>query len=110
MEESLGWHRLAALSDLREGEPFAAKLGDDPIALHRLDGVVFAIGDVCTHEFALLSGGFVEDGEIECPLHQARFDIRTGRCLSPPATMDLPTYDVRIDGDNVYVCGKPKQT
>src|SRR3982074_3536693 len=110
MDESFGWHRLAALSDLREGEPFGVGVGDDPSALHRLDGVVFAIGDVCTHEFALLSGGFVEDGEIECPLHQARFDIRTGRCLSPPASIDLPTYDVRIDGDNVFVRGKPKET
>jgi hypothetical protein len=42
-----------------------------------------------------LSGGFVEDGVIEGPLHQATFDIRTGRCLSPPATADLPTYEVR---------------
>jgi 3-phenylpropionate/trans-cinnamate dioxygenase ferredoxin component len=106
MDEAFDWHRVAALSDLREDDPVAATLGDDPIALHRVDGVVYAIGDVCTHEFARLSGGFVEDGVIECPLHQARFDIRTGRCLSPRATADLPVYGVRIDGDAVYVRAK----
>jgi nitrite reductase/ring-hydroxylating ferredoxin subunit len=110
MEESSGWHRIAALSDLRENEPYAASLGDDPIALHKVDSAVYAIGDVCTHEFALLSGGFVECGVIECPLHQATFDIRTGRCLSPPATADLPTYEVRIDGDTVYVRAKARSS
>jgi nitrite reductase/ring-hydroxylating ferredoxin subunit len=106
MEEASDWHRIATLSDLRENEPHAASVENDPIALYKVDGVVYAIGDVCTHEFALLSGGFVEDGVIECPLHQATFDIRTGRCLSPPATADLPTYEVRIDGGAVYVRAK----
>jgi nitrite reductase/ring-hydroxylating ferredoxin subunit len=106
MEESSGWHRVVTLSDLRENDPYATNLGEDPIALYKVDGAVFAIGDVCTHEFALLSGGFVEGGVIECPLHQATFDIRTGRCLSPPATADLPIYDVRIDGDTIYIRAK----
>ena len=106
MDETSDWHRIAALSDLRESEPLAASLGDHPIALYRVDGMVYAIGDVCTHDFARLSGGFVEDGVIECPLHQAAFDIRTGQCLSPPATADLPIYEVRIDGDAVYVRAK----
>ena len=98
-----GWHRVAALGDLKEGEAFPVKLGETPIALYHIDGEVHAIDDVCTHEFALLSQGFVEAGAIECPLHQARFDIRTGRCLAPPADRDLRTYEVRIEGDQVYV-------
>jgi nitrite reductase/ring-hydroxylating ferredoxin subunit len=106
MAESSGWHRVATLSDLREGEAYATSLGEDPIALYKLDGAVYAIGDVCTHELALLSGGFVEGGVIECPLHQATFDIRTGRCLSPPATADLPIYEVRIDGDTISIRAK----
>jgi 3-phenylpropionate/trans-cinnamate dioxygenase ferredoxin component len=108
MHETSDWHHIAVLSDLRENEPFAATLGDDPIALHKVDGVVYAIGDICTHEFARLSAGFVEDGVIECPLHQATFDIRTGRCVSPPASADLPVYEVRIDGDAVYVRAKAR--
>jgi 3-phenylpropionate/trans-cinnamate dioxygenase ferredoxin subunit len=97
------WQRVAALSELAEGEAFPARLGDRMIALYRLDGKVYAIDDVCTHEFAQLSQGFLEDGAIECPLHQARFDIRTGRCLAPPATEDLRRYPVKIEGDAVYV-------
>lgn len=108
MNEMSEWQRIAALSDLRENEPHSASLGNDPIALYKVDGVVYATGDVCTHEFALLSGGFVEGEVIECPLHQATFDIRTGRCLSLPATEDLPTYDVRIDGETVYVRAKAR--
>ena len=98
-----GWQRVAALDDLKEGEAFPAKLGGAAIARYWIEGQVHAIDDVCTHEFALLSQGFVEGCAIECPLHQAMFDIRTGRCLSPPATVDLKTYAVKIEGDDVYV-------
>ena len=100
-----GWLRVAVLADLTDADaaPLAVKLGELPIALYRLDGKVYAIDDVCTHEFALLSQGFVEGGAIECPLHQARFDIATGRCLSGPATVDLRTYEVKIDGGEVFV-------
>ena len=68
-----------------------------------LDGKVYALADVCTHALALLSQGFIEDGAVECPLHGARFDIATGRCLAPPATVDLRSYDVRIEGGEVFV-------
>jgi nitrite reductase/ring-hydroxylating ferredoxin subunit len=108
MDEISDWHRIATLSDLHENEPLAATIGDDPIALHKIDGVVYAIGDLCTHDFAQLSAGFVDDGIIECPLHQAAFDIRTGKCLSRPATADLPVYEVRIDGGTVYVRAKAR--
>lgn len=97
------WRRVASASDLREGEGFAADLDGTPIALYRVAGEIHAIDDVCTHEFAVLSQGFVEDGTIECPLHAAQFRIATGECLSGPATDDLRTYEVRLDGDDVYV-------
>ncbi len=107
MPDSGLWCRVAALSELADDAALPVRLGDVPIALYRLNGQVHAIDDVCTHEFALLSQGFVEHGAIECPLHQARFDIVTGRCLAPPATVDLRRYAVRIDGDDVYVCARP---
>jgi 3-phenylpropionate/trans-cinnamate dioxygenase ferredoxin component len=103
MAETDGWLRVAALSALAEDAGLPVKLGDIPIALYRLDGKVYAIDDVCTHESALLSQGFVEGGAIECPLHQACFDIATGRRLSGPAATDLRSYAVRIEGDDVYV-------
>jgi NAD(P)H-dependent nitrite reductase small subunit len=104
MPDAGRWLRVATLGDLTEDAGLPARLGDIAIALYRLDGQVYAIDDVCTHAFALLSQGFVEGRTIECPLHQARFDIATGRCVAPPATVDLRTYAVRIDGDDVYVC------
>ena len=107
MPDSGLWRRVAALSELSDDAALPVRLGDVPIALYRLNGQVHAIDDVCTHEFALLSQGFVEHGAIECPLHQARFDIATGRCLAPPATVDLRRYAVRIEGNDVYVCARP---
>jgi nitrite reductase/ring-hydroxylating ferredoxin subunit len=100
------WHRVASSADLRDGEAFPVDLAGTPIALYRVDGKIHAIDDVCTHEYAVLSQGFVQDGTIECPLHAAQFDIATGECLSGPATQDLRTYEVRLEGDDIYVCAR----
>ncbi len=74
-----------------------------PERLYLVDGTVYAIGNLCTHEFALLTEGFVEGDAIECPLHQARFSIKTGKVLSEPADTDVPSYPVKVDGDDIYV-------
>ena len=103
MRKQDGWQRVAALADLADDAALAVRLGNRRIALYRLDGKVYALDDVCTHALALLSQGFIENGAVECPLHGARFDIATGRCLSPPATVDLRTYEVRVEGGEVYV-------
>jgi nitrite reductase/ring-hydroxylating ferredoxin subunit len=107
MSKLEGWQRVAAASQLRDGEPLPAKLGETPIALYRLGEHIYAIDDVCTHAFALLSQGFIENGAIECPLHQAKFDIATGKCLAAPATADLSRYAVRIEGEDIYVSTEP---
>jgi len=107
MSPQEGWQRVAAVSELSDEEAFPAKLGEVPIALYRLDKQVFAIDDVCTHEFALLSQGFIEGCAIECPLHQAKFDIKTGKCLAAPATVDLNRYAVRIETGEIYVSTQP---
>ena len=103
MQGSDVWQRVAALADLADDAGLPAQLGNRRIALYRLDGKVHALDDVCTHALALLSQGFIENDAVECPLHGARFDIATGRCLSPPATVDLRTYAVRIEGGEIYV-------
>jgi nitrite reductase/ring-hydroxylating ferredoxin subunit len=97
------WHRVASSADLRDGEPLPVDLAGTVIALYRVDDKIYAIDDVCTHEYATLSEGFVEGGTIECPLHAAQFDIATGECLCGPATQDLRTYEVRLEGDDIYV-------
>jgi nitrite reductase/ring-hydroxylating ferredoxin subunit len=101
--ESVTWHRVASRSKLTPANPLAVEVGDKLIGLYLLDDTVYAIGNLCTHEFALLTEGFVEGAAIECPLHQARFSIRTGKVLSEPADTDVPSYPVKVDGDEIYV-------
>ena len=101
--ESVTWHRAAGRSELTPANPLAVEVGGKLIGLFLVDGTVYAVGNLCTHEFAILTDGFVEGEVIECPLHQARFSIKTGKVLSEPADTDLPTYPVKLSGDDVYV-------
>ena len=73
------WIRIAAANQLQDDEVVAVSVQNMKLALYRIDGGYYATDNVCTHQFALLSDGYLEDGHIECPLHQARFDIRSGR-------------------------------
>ena len=100
---STDWHDVCAEADLAPNEPLGVEAAGTPIGLYRLEDGVHAISDVCTHEFALLSSGFAEGGRIECPLHQACFDIRTGECFGPMAERGLRTFAVRIVAGRVQV-------
>lgn len=97
------WHRVAAEDDLQPETPFAMRIGETQIAIIRLADGIFAVNDVCSHEYALLSEGFCEDGKLECPLHQACFDIRTGQALSAPASIAIATYPVKCESGDVFV-------
>ncbi|MCY1562961.1 Naphthalene 1,2-dioxygenase/salicylate 5-hydroxylase system, ferredoxin component [compost metagenome] len=79
------------------------QVGGRDIALYRVDGAVFATDNTCTHGQARLCDGFLEGHEIECPLHQGRFDIRDGRATCAPATDALRCYPVRIEGGRVFL-------
>ena len=99
-----GWVRVAAVSDVAEGQVHAVRVDGREIAVYHLPGGEFhATDNICTHEYAQLSDGWLENGAIECPLHAARFDIRTGKVLDPPATEDLKTYPVRALDDEIQV-------
>ena len=75
-----------------------------PLAVYHLEGGEFCATDnICTHEYACLSEGWLEDGFIECPLHAGRFDVRTGRQMGPPLEKDIRTFPVKIDGEDVLV-------
>ena len=97
------WHRVAAEADLAENMPLAVRVAGQEIAVVRLEDGIFAVNDICTHEYALLSDGYCEDGRLECPLHQACFDIRTGAALNPPADVPVATYRVKVEGGEVFV-------
>jgi len=99
----MNWIRIASAQDLADDEAMAVNVGGTRIALYRSEGEFFATDNRCTHAEALMSEGYLEDGCIECPLHQARFDIRTGEVQCGPATANLRVHEVRREGDDIYV-------
>ena len=101
--ESAAFVRACAVSDLEEGGVISVVLGGDEIALAKTEGEVFAIRDWCSHAAVPLSEGEVDGYTIECWLHGSRFDLRTGKPTSMPATIPVPVYPVKIEGDDVLV-------
>jgi len=101
--DDTGWVRAAPRSDLTEGEVLGVEVAGHSIALYAVDDGVFATDNICTHAYACLSDGWLDGEVIECPLHAARFDVRTGRVLDPPATEDLKTYPARVVGDEIQI-------
>jgi len=101
--DETGWMRAARRSDLAEGEALGVEVAGHSIALYDVGGDIFATDNICTHAYARLSDGWLDGDLIECPLHAARFEVRTGKVLDPPATVDLKTYPARVIGDEIQV-------
>ena len=94
---------VAKVTDVAEGKTLRVVVDGVEVLLCNCDGKIFAIEDVCTHDGSPLDQGDLEGWEITCPRHGAVFDVRTGAVLALPAVVPLPTYTVRIEGDDVYV-------
>jgi 3-phenylpropionate/trans-cinnamate dioxygenase ferredoxin subunit len=90
------WIRVAAVSDILSGDYASVEVGDAFVAVFNVDGEFFAIDDVCTHDGGGLAGGAVEDHQVICPRHGARFCLRSGRALTPPAYEAVRTYPTRV--------------
>jgi nitrite reductase/ring-hydroxylating ferredoxin subunit len=99
----MAWTAMARVNEVEPGEVKAYRIDNIPVALYNLDGEFFATHDICTHAHACLSDGYLEDGKIECPLHQGLFDIRTGKAVSGPVDVDVKTFPVRVEGDEVQI-------
>jgi len=97
------WVAVASVTAIAEGDMLGVKVGDKPIALYNVAGRIYATDNVCTHAFALLSDGWLDGTEIECPLHAGRFDVTTGKGLGPPIPSDIKTYETRVVGDVVEI-------
>lgn len=100
---SENWHRVAAKGDVQPEEPIRVQIGEEDIAIFNIDGDIFATSNICTHAYASMVDGFQEGDEIECPLHEGRFNIKTGEALCAPVTDPLKTFEVRLEGDDIYV-------
>ena len=91
------------LSELVQGKPVKVEKDGKTICVARVGDEIFAVDDTCSHSDASLSEGDVTDFKIECWLHGAEFDLRTGEALTPPAVAPIHTYGVHVDGDSVTV-------
>ncbi len=91
------------LSELEDRVPFPVDIGADEIAIVMMDDEIYALSNVCTHEYACLSDGYVEEDRIVCPLHLAEFSVTTGEVLQDPAEENLKTYLVKIVDDQVLI-------
>lgn len=96
------WVRVCATSELLPGESTVAWDGDTPILVVNLDGDFYAVEDKCTHEDFELSAGPVDGHEIECTLHGARFDLRTGEALCAPAYSPVAKFPVKVEDGAVW--------
>ena len=97
------WIEACAAEEVDEDLPKSVKLNGQEIGIFRLGNELFALEDICPHAYALLSQGFVEGEEVECPLHGAVFNIRTGKCLREIGERDVKTYAVKEEGGTLFV-------
>ncbi len=97
------FHLACQLSDLTPNVPLTLEVDDRFVLVTLIDGDVYCIDDLCTHDGAELGGGEVEGNCIACPRHGAKFDLRTGDALTMPATEPTCSHEVKIDGDSVLV-------
>lgn len=97
------WIKVIALKALPVDDVVAVQAAGKEFALYTVGDEIFATDNICTHGHARLCDGFLEGHEIECPLHQGRFDVRSGKAMCEPLTADIRTYPVKVDDGNVWV-------
>ncbi len=99
----MAWHGSIKASEVAEGEVCGITIADTQIALYRIGGTIFATSNICTHEYALLSDGYVDGDCVECPLHAAVFHVPTGEVRGGPTDCALKTYPVKLEDDVVMI-------
>jgi naphthalene 1,2-dioxygenase system ferredoxin subunit len=102
-DDTRPWLPVARLDDLWEGVPLAVPAPGGEVALYRIGEAVYATDNLCSHGRARLCEGFLDGHEIECPLHQGRFDVRTGAVTGAPAKLALRCHAVKIEDGQVLL-------
>jgi nitrite reductase/ring-hydroxylating ferredoxin subunit len=100
-----GFNPVGKISDLQPGQMKWVVVDRERVLLVNVEGTYYALKDQCGHQRAPLSRGKLQGHIVECPLHFACYDARTGRLLSGPVAVDVPMYEIRIARDTVYVKG-----
>ena len=106
-EPALDWHRAVPSGEVPLEDVIRVEIGERAFAVYNVEGRYYASDDACTHQRARLSDGFVIGSVIECPRHQGRFDIASGKALGAPVSRGLVTYPTRVD-DGVVFIGLPR--
>ena len=97
------WTKIIELVAVPVDDVTAVNAGGREVAVCSVDGTVYATDNICTHGHARLCDGFLDGHEVECPLHQGKFDVRTGKAMCEPLTEDLRCYPVKIEDGHVYI-------
>ncbi len=95
--------RVAKTTDLANAGQMLAEVDDRIVVLFKVGGEFFCVDDVCTHDGGPLSEGTLDDHTIRCPRHGAKFDIKSGKALTMPATEDTVAHEVQLRGEEVWV-------
>jgi nitrite reductase/ring-hydroxylating ferredoxin subunit len=98
-----GFVPVAKTADIEPGRMKCVAIERERVLLANVEGNFYAIGDMCGHRRAPLSAGALDGYLVECPLHYAIFDVRTGKFVVGPISTDVPAYETRVDGDTVLV-------
>ena len=98
------WRLVASTDDIEEEDVIGVDVAGTAVAVYNVEGKFYATENICTHAFAFLSEGVVIDDIIECPVHQGRFHIPTGKPKGAPVSVALDTYATKVENGKVYVC------
>ena len=97
------WIRVCAADEIEDEDLIRFDYDGRTYCVYNTEKGFFATDGLCTHEEQHLEDGLVIGSVIECPLHQGRFDIPSGKALSAPVCVDLKTYEVKVDGGDVFI-------
>jgi naphthalene 1,2-dioxygenase system ferredoxin subunit len=97
------WIDVSAVDNVPKGDVTAVNVDGKEVALYEVEGSIYATDNLCTHGAARMSDGFLEGSEIECPLHQGKFDVCTGKALCAPLTENIRIYPVKIENNRIFL-------
>jgi glycine betaine catabolism B len=95
--------KVAEAKDIHPSQMIAVEVNGEKVCLSNVNGKYFAIGNVCTHMGGPLSEGKLEEYIVQCPWHGSRFDIRSGEVVRPPAMRPEPTYEIKVENNNILI-------
>ena len=95
--------RVASIGDVPPGKMMAVQVNSQPVVLANVDGTIYAFSGICSHADGPLVRGKLLGDIVACPFHDGQFEVKSGKAVMPPATDDIPTFEVQIEGEDIKV-------